>query len=101
MAFWRGFCCAEMVRYAREGYPTTKHGPSIDEIRERGLFRCKTEADGAGDPGSSVVCSVYDYSDTRELTSADQSARARSQALEFRGRRTRLLSSPDHERELQ
>ena len=45
MAFWRGFCCAEMVRYAREGYPTTKHGPSIDEIRERGLFRCKTEAE--------------------------------------------------------
>lgn len=27
MAFWRGFCCAEMVRDAREGYSATKHDP--------------------------------------------------------------------------
>lgn len=82
------------------GTPRPNMVPRLTRFAE-GLFRCRTEADGAGDPGSSVVCSVYDYGDTRELTSADQSARARSQALEFRGRRTRLLSSPDHERELQ
>lgn len=27
MAFRRGFCCAEMVRYARKGYSATKHDP--------------------------------------------------------------------------
>lgn len=30
MAFWRGFCCPEMVRYAREGYPSTKHDGDKD-----------------------------------------------------------------------